>query len=334
MASDRDQTLDRLRGLLIALVVFGHLIEHDAAAPGLVQDVYRAIYLFHIPLFAGLAGYLTGAVRRPLAVVRGLLVPWLLAEIVYRALDALVFGQQVPVTDPYWILWFLLSLACWRLALPIWIARVPTPLMAAFALGLLAGGADWLGYPASAARTLCFFPFFVLGHVLAARGVTIARFEGRSVVAGLLLAAALTVAIWPFERFDVRLLYGSLPYAALGLGLTEGLLARAGHYLAALVLSAAVLSLVPRRGHMLAALGRRSMAVFLVHGAIVLALRQIGLPNGPAALALAVPLTLAICALRWPVASRPVRSGPSTRLPPRTSGSDPVPPTRASATDA
>ena len=306
MASDRDPNLDRLRGLLIALVVFGHLIEHDAAQPGPVHDAYRVIYLFHIPLFAGLAGYLTGPDRRPYAVLRTLIVPWLLAELIYRALDALVFGLQVPVTTPYWILWFLLSLACWRLVLPGWMAAVPAPVAMAFALGLLAGGVEWLGYPGSAARTLCFFPFFVLGHAMAARGVTIAQFKGFAVGAGTLIAAALTVAVWPFERFDVRLLYGSVPYAALGLGLPEGLVARAGHYAAALILSAAVLSLVPTRGRALAALGRRSMAVFILHGAVVLALRQIGLPSGPAALAVAVPLTLAICTLRWPL--KPARS--------------------------
>lgn len=49
----RDYRLDRLRLLLMVLVVFGHLLE---LFPG-AEKLYRVIYSFHMPAFLFLSGY-------------------------------------------------------------------------------------------------------------------------------------------------------------------------------------------------------------------------------------------------------------------------------------
>ncbi len=62
--------LDRVKGFAIILVVFGHLIARDTPPGAHWYDPLRiTVYLFHMPLFMYLSGYVTflsGAARRPL----------------------------------------------------------------------------------------------------------------------------------------------------------------------------------------------------------------------------------------------------------------------------
>lgn len=62
--------LDRAKGLAILLVVFGHLVaRRDPAGVGWYEPLRIAVYLFHMPLFMYLSGYVTflsGAARTPL----------------------------------------------------------------------------------------------------------------------------------------------------------------------------------------------------------------------------------------------------------------------------
>src|SRR5690625_4229938 len=48
----RDPWLDNARFILIALVVFGHMLEPLADAHPWLQTCYRFVYAFHMPAFA------------------------------------------------------------------------------------------------------------------------------------------------------------------------------------------------------------------------------------------------------------------------------------------
>jgi len=67
----RQSDLDRAKGLAILLVVFGHLVARQTPAGVTWYDPMRiAVYLFHMPLFMYLSGYVTflsGAARTPRA---------------------------------------------------------------------------------------------------------------------------------------------------------------------------------------------------------------------------------------------------------------------------
>lgn len=61
MVKTRDPYLDLVKGILILLVIFGHMLE---LADGVVGDViYHFIYFFHMPLFVLISGYLTKSVQ-------------------------------------------------------------------------------------------------------------------------------------------------------------------------------------------------------------------------------------------------------------------------------
>ena len=52
----RDAKIDNLKGILIFLVVFGHLLEL-VITKGHAKYIYELIYSFHMPFFIFLSGY-------------------------------------------------------------------------------------------------------------------------------------------------------------------------------------------------------------------------------------------------------------------------------------
>lgn len=62
--TDRNQYFDLVKGIAIILVVFGHCIQYGSGDPYLSGEyffdniVFKAIYSFHMPLFAIVSGYL------------------------------------------------------------------------------------------------------------------------------------------------------------------------------------------------------------------------------------------------------------------------------------
>jgi fucose 4-O-acetylase-like acetyltransferase len=268
----RDPWLDNTRFALIVLVVLGHCLEPLLDESPLFATTYRFIYLFHIPAFA----FLSGAVARADAgahllrnVVFRLLLPYLAFQAIYSlAAQWPAWPDRGPagVATPYWLLWYLLSLAGWRLLLP-WFARLRWPLLSAIALAIAAGCASGLGYYLSLSRTLVFFPMFVLGwrycHPWRAKrtGVTL------KLAAAAMLLALLAAASDP--AMNAQWLYGSQGYARLGTDAAAGMALRLLQLGAGIAGTAAFLTLIPKRPLPVSAMGARSMPTYLLHGLLV-----------------------------------------------------------------
>ncbi|KRE90985.1 hypothetical protein ASG87_02325 [Frateuria sp. Soil773] len=268
----RDAWLDNARFGLIVLVAFGHALEPLAGHSPWLDAAYRFVYLFHVPALALLSGAVASA-DADARLLRGITFRLLLPGLAFQGLYALASHAPgwpddgpVGIATPYWILWYLASLAGWRLLLPLF-ARLRHGLALAVLLAVLAGGADDLGYSLSLSRTLVFFPLFLLGwrygrnwrdalHHPAVRRMAL------PVLAGLLWLAWRWTDATPW-------LYGSQGYASLGASPTEGIALRLLQLAAAVLGSAAFLSLVPRRPLPVSRLGARSLPAYLLHGFVV-----------------------------------------------------------------
>jgi len=251
----RNHQLDTFRFLLVALVVVGHFIEPLRVAPA-ARALYGFLYLFHVPALAMVCGRCSrGRLELRKNAVR-LLLPMLVFQVLYEG--------RIDST-PCWLLWFLLSLFCWRLMLLVF-RRLPHPIASSVLLALTAG--YWgFGYELSGSRTLVFFPFFLVGHY-----DTRWSLSTRQAV-GFLAAAALFVCVVPFDQ---RWLYGSYSYAALGFDQWYAAGFRLALMTIALGCSFACLALVPKRETLFSQLGSRTMPIYLLHGLIVLALIRAG----------------------------------------------------------
>lgn len=247
---------DNLKGELILLVVFGHLLERTPGGGGSL--LYRGIYLFHMPLFVFVSGYLTRCTRHPNygKILTKLVVPYL----VFQTVFCIYYRKPLQFTTPWWILWYVMALAVWRLSVPIF-AAVPENrrwwvIAGAFLLGYAVGFDQTVGYYLSLSRVLVFLPFFLLGLY------RLPGLAGKQVPRWLLLAAALGVLALlaglsgiPGSRF-----YGSRPYG----GDASASLARLFQYGGALVVGGAVLAFTPHRRCVLTQIGRHSMAIYLL----------------------------------------------------------------------
>lgn len=168
MGKTRDTYWDSLKFVLIFLVVLGHMIEPYITSSKVILTMYNFIYLFHMPLFVFVSGRFSVMKERTAyrnGIVR-LLETVLLAQIVWVPM---VLGLKVEtssaklILSPYWMYWYLLSLALWRMLIYLLPGRLlerPGLMLTASVAVSLVGGFVPVGHEFSLQRTLALLPFF------------------------------------------------------------------------------------------------------------------------------------------------------------------------------
>lgn len=161
----RDLTIDTLKGFLVLLVIFGHLIGSLKVSGG--EAIWNLIYTFHMPLFVLISGYLSKREKLNIATI---LKPLLVFQLI-NVLTLYVLGHEFTYTYvliPYWTLWYLLSLVFWRIILkytPDSLLNRPNvylsiTIIAALMIGVILP----YGRILSIQRTITFFPYFLMGY--------------------------------------------------------------------------------------------------------------------------------------------------------------------------
>ncbi|WP_374832936.1 acyltransferase family protein [Paenochrobactrum pullorum] len=115
----RNDSADTLKAILILFVVVGHFFIE----PVKNNEIKRAIYVFHMPLFLGLSGYLF-SFKAPndyfSAIKTRFFVPWVIATTVYFAYffivhEQLKFNMVNAFIKPWFHLWFVPCLIAYSL---------------------------------------------------------------------------------------------------------------------------------------------------------------------------------------------------------------------------
>ncbi|MBM9459316.1 acyltransferase family protein [Nocardioides sp. zg-536] len=269
MAS-RDPWLDNAKAGLVLLVVVGHAWEM-LPLDGPAGHLYDFLYLWHMPAFVFLSGYLSRSFaydsRRMWQLVSTLLVPYLLFEGLLGWFRLQLGDEELQDLwlDPHFPMWYLLALVVWRLATPV---LRPLPGAALVAVGLcLASGfladdwARWLDLP----RLLGFLPFFVLG--LKTTPETLQRLRGRvPVLLGLAAGAVVAVVAVNLEHWSERAHLYYRTYDAMETSETGSMLVRLVMIGVGLLGTYAWLTLVPRVDGWFTRMGAATMVVYLFHG--------------------------------------------------------------------
>ncbi|CAH1224982.1 hypothetical protein PAECIP111893_05206 [Paenibacillus plantiphilus] len=267
--------------ILIALVVTANMLEPVVSRNASAYALYEAIYLFHIPVFVLVMGYLARESRLVQGdQVKHLMIiayQYVLFQSLYTLADASFFHAEGILHSffmPYSLLWFLCSHFCWKLLLPLFL-KLRYPLTASILLGVAVGYIPWDGSWISLSRTFVFFPFFLIGYRMRRSGSWQAAARHCRPIA-IVCAAAVTTALLLGLRLDPGWLYGSLTFTELGQHSWYAGIYRLGIY--ALEAGAAVcfLACVPWRSSMLTDWGKRTLFVFLLHGFIVKAVIAAG----------------------------------------------------------
>lgn len=264
---------DNARGFLILTVVYGHLIESTMRGSPQLWASFLVIYSFHMPLFVFIAGLMSrydrssGQMKKNLAT---LIAPYLVFETWYGFWDHWMMSTPKLVfsyATPFWPLWFLISLFCWRTLLPyvkalksglIWLLLI--------SVGFCASG-EAFGFGWSISRTIYFFPFFYAGHL--ARDLDLPKIMSRPLVRGVAATGLVVICALPLlEIYSIRRewFFGTVNTWGLGYKTQLDAFRRLGIYALSFLIGGCVLGLTPhRRLPLLTGWGERSLAIYLFH---------------------------------------------------------------------
>jgi fucose 4-O-acetylase-like acetyltransferase len=266
----RDPFFDNAKFFAILLVVAGHAIE-NLRDVRFAHAAYLFVYTFHMPVFIVITGYFSrrftfsgGKARKLLT---NLAVPYVVFETAYSTYHWAVGHSkfEISLLDPYYLTWFLLALFAWRLSTPVW-QQIRLPVAVAVVISLLSGMSQ-LPPTLEMNRVFGLVPFYVLGLFLKPEHFEVLKKRWAAVLGALtlILGFAFTFLFadrhmateWVFWRSGNPTLHVN---NLVGTGMRLGLLVAAG------VLVAAFLTLVPRREHWFTSLGSATLYAYLLHG--------------------------------------------------------------------
>lgn len=271
----RDSYWDNLKGILIILVVCGHLCERYIDDSNLLRHLWIIVYSFHMPLFIFVNGYFARKSSKP-AEKKSLkmLKYYLLMQALFVFGDWLIREKEFQISilsDPSYCCWYLLFLVYAYLFmkfLPKGSNEVFKWLIISIALSLLAGFDTSIGHAYGVGRTFYFLPYFILGALWADTGQTIKPSRTKWIVC-VILAVAAVFALWQLgdaDWFNRSVFSGHKSYEAL---YPEhelfALVNKATAYAAAILSSYIVLNLIPRRKTVFCLFGRHTLLIYLVH---------------------------------------------------------------------
>lgn len=266
--------IDYLKAFAIVLVVFGHFLESFTARGG--GRIYQIIYLFHMPLFIFISGYLSKFKYNDLFKF-GLI--YLISFAAYKLLETKMFGYDFSLEffEPYWHLWYLVSLIFWKMSLPLLDKisekyRVLT-IIALFLLGIYIGSWPIVNSYFSMQRTLAFYPFFVLGYFKRKSGTF--NFNTKTKNKYIILAIVLLLTFMAFlvkrNYFSNSSLHCLDPYY----GKTHTDYQRALVYILAFSMIYLLSSIkIKKENRLIRCISKNTLTTYLLHIAVVLYSRK------------------------------------------------------------
>jgi fucose 4-O-acetylase-like acetyltransferase len=287
VAPTRDPWLDNVKMVLVTLVVVGHAIGLVEATAG-SHWVYDFIYMWHIPAFVFVSGYLSKSFewdrRRMKSLVYTLAIPYLIFEPALFYYRRIVVGEDVtgPLwLEPHWTMWYLIVLLMWRLVTPIlklhWLF-LPLSVVVSLLGGLW--DTETLMFP----RFLGLLPFFVLGLYLKPRHLAHLDDVWVRVAAVPTLIGIGIMAVYTDTWAETALLWYDTGYNELPIDNEIAFQTRLTVMLVGLLGAFAAMSLVPRRSlGWFTTMGTATMVIYLFHGFVIKTFKALGWPDFTAA---------------------------------------------------
>ena len=265
----RIEWLDSLKGMLIFLVVFGHVLLPAPRDGNLISVVFSAIYAFHMPLFV----FVSGLLSKHAVDARGNLraervLTYLFLGFAYNFILRVAEGG--PLTFEKLISfpsapWYLVSLALWQAAVPF-LARlrpgagIALTAVVGAAASLLESQTDIMAI----SKTAHFLPYFAAGYYLGVPHMSKLR-ERRARVAclvvGIVVLAAYAASFDQLRAFQF-FVYGN---NACTLRLSVALLGYLLMSAIGVALSLGVIAIAPSLGGPLSVMGRRTLQIYVIH---------------------------------------------------------------------
>ncbi len=263
----RDVRIDNCKGVLMLLVVFGHLLELCNA--GILGNItYKLIYIFHMPAFI----FLMGMVSKPnLTRILKNISLYIVFQIVYITYDSVLNGNPINLyfRKPYWLLWFTV-VEVYYSAIHAMVNKcrinINALVMASIVASLMVGYAQRIGYGFSLSRAFTFLPYYIGGVIFRQSEC---RDKQNAVVGAIaLIGSLLLVGVMHISN---GALYGSYSYIDGGFNP----LIKLSQYVIAFSCIFTMYMYMPK--HKLKGIteiGMNTLPVYLFHGFLILTIRR------------------------------------------------------------
>lgn len=283
--NERDFLFDNIKGFLIVLVVFGHVIENYAYYnnKSIISLLYQLIYIFHMPLFVFVSGYFSKK-DNPRKIAE-LLILYTLFQIIFFPLSAAFFKEQTYLENvqsffkPEFTYWYMLSLIGWRALNPTLIKIkfiFPLSILAGVLVGLTPGN-DSLTF-LSVGRSVSFYPFFLLGYLTKAEDIKNIRrkLPFKKAIIILILSTVISIIFLDFlSNFLVndneifKILFAKEVYSKYLIKPTNGIILKLVLYFIQILFICSLLTLFTSKKTLLFKLSINSLFIYLTHGVFV-----------------------------------------------------------------
>ena len=265
----RDNKMDNLKGMLIILVVMGHMLEL-VMDQGVSKYLYELIYTFHMPLFVFVSGYFYHFQIQKL--LSHLVYPYFVFQLLFTLFSRYILGKGTAIgfTQPYWIMWYLMAMILWSIgAVPF--AKVRQRgricwLLLSVAAAIAAGVFDPIGREYAFSRTIVFAPFFLWGSLASKENNR--KVHKKSMVYGMAIAVMAYAVVLGFFYQKCRNVwfYEAVSYQEAGMSPWFRVL----HLIMAAVLIGFFMRVMPARQlPFVSKAGRNTMQIFLLHAFVI-----------------------------------------------------------------
>lgn len=270
----RDHQIDNIKGLLIILVVFGHML---LASTKENNEVLTLIYSFHMPAFIFINGLFSKNVNLKKFFRFGIL--YIVIQLIYILVVRLTSYPWIPTTHimatPIFHVWYLLSLTYWYLfsffvkkyrLKPILVISVSI----IFALLIRYKNFNVDGNYFAYARTIVFAPYFMVGHFLTMKDIEKARVKLKKMKL-LLLFLILVFLCVNFQYFGqnanewMKMFFGYINFQQFSDGKCIFFLKELFQYIIGIVVIIGMLGLIPNKKNSLNYLGQHTLYIFICH---------------------------------------------------------------------
>ena len=257
---ERSAYWDNIKGFLILLVVFAHVLyKLQNVSEGINLGV-DLIYMFHMPAFVFVSGYF-GKSRHSESFESILKLVFLF--FIFNSLTMFI-DNRTTYLEPVYSYWYLVALIVWRLTARH-ISKFKLVTVILFAAALLIGFFPAIDNHFAVARIIGFYPFYMLGYQLSEKqhnklmDMAYSRRALFGVVLFLVMATAALGSILVFSYRDEDL--EMMPY-----GTPVGFIARLAMFVVALIAIYAIRFIVPdKKIPFITQIGRNSLWIFVLH---------------------------------------------------------------------
>lgn len=307
---ERDALFDNMRGVLIFLVVLGHMMDVSIIRGLGLKTVFYYIYFFHMPAFVFITGYFSKHIEKARGeAVRRFLVPYLVFCLLFGILDFFMvhpghnFLTFYKFTIPQYGMWYLLAVFVWRL-LAGDLLKVKAIVPVSLALGLVMPFFPDIDMRHSVGRIIGMLFFFVAG--LSFRPEWIERVRKIPAWVGFFIMAVMVVPVLVLVAngwMAQEVIFLRSPYQN-GAKVIQ-MLMRSGSYLIASIMIFAMFILMTRKKSFISQIGRNSLTVYIFHLLIVAIIKKLNILSGEPylyfTLSIVISVVLAYLLSRMPV---------------------------------